>query len=167
MFWKASGRTIAIYQLISAAGFVFSIGYVTVYRPQSSSSFFIGTLLIYTGLLLVNLYAGIELLRDKRSGCWLSLFNMAVQVPAINLFGLTYKYVGVAELSPFLLIGSSNGTHLLGMSFYVSPGRFWIWFGAFPNQPQIAINLISLSFALFLYRSLRRERNNNPVGALR
>jgi hypothetical protein len=153
--WTVSTRLIAFYQLASAAAFTFTFVQVALSDPQ------VLTLVVFGGLVLFNLFAGTELYRDKRRGYWCSLANSAAQIPQIDLPWFMYNYIGIGYFSLAATIDPSTTSYLFGLSAGFYPGTFSIWFGGFDQKSEIAFGLITSSFIVFLYKSLRQKINQS------
>jgi hypothetical protein len=150
MLLRASVRTIAVYQLLSAAAFAWTIAWVlwSGQRPLL-------TLTVCAVFVLFNLFAGIESLRGKRRGYLAGFLNELLQIPSLTVPGFAYDYIGLGQVSLAAQIKPREGVwFLVGFSGDVAPGRFLLWFGGASAGANIAIDLISTVFAAFLWRTL-------------
>ena len=164
MFWKVSSKIVAIFELISAAFFGLNTYQWLVFTVQQPNGSLVISSAISFGLLMLNLVAGIALLRNSILGYRLSLVNIAAQVFSINSPWFAYGYVGLLKFYAGAFINSPPGTYfLVGMGFDLSPGQFWVSFQQIAQKPQIALDLISLSFFLFLYRALKVTKAKESI----
>jgi len=148
MLLKASVRTIAIYRLLSAAAFA----YVMAWNLLSGQILLLN-LAVYTVLLLFNLFAGVESLRSKRRGYWASLVNELLQLPSLAVRGFAYEYIGLGQVQ--VMVGgvfnpSGDLLYQVGFQADFNPGFFVLLFGGAWVGANIAIDLLSTIFAVFL-----------------
>jgi hypothetical protein len=150
MFWKNSGRFVAVYQLASAVAFGFTFSLTALSEPQTL------TLVALAGLFFINLIAGLLLYRDSLIGNWTSLANMSAQVIAIEASEFSYVYIGMANARFFAYIDPSTSTYLFGPALVFQPGTFGVSVGQLAQATQISVDFVSLSLVMFLIQSIRR-----------
>src|SRR5262245_12117744 len=105
MLLRASIRTIAVYQLLSAAAFAFMIAWFLSSGPTPLLD-----LAVYAVLMLFSLFAGVETLRNRRRGYWASLLNELLQIPSLTVPGFVYDYIGLGQVLLRAILNPPEGT---------------------------------------------------------
>jgi hypothetical protein len=149
MLLKTSAQIVAIYQLLSAAIFAG----VTILFARSFQAPVLA-LAFYVVLVVFNLLAGIESLRNKRSGYWASFFNMIFQIPSVSVPGFAYDYIALGQVSLAFKSNPPKVTFVVGFSGDLAPGTFMLWFGNASPNSHISVGLISMVFAAAMWKRL-------------
>jgi hypothetical protein len=162
MLLKTSARAIAIYQLLAAA-VISVLAILAFWQGQVPIADFNTTVSLV--MVMLNLLAGVELLRGRRRGCWASFVNELFQIPTLAIPGISYDYIALGQgflgvsMNPQGLPGVSIDpaevfTYRFDFGFQFMPGTFSLWLGGVPATTTVNIDLISLAFAVVLWRIL-------------
>jgi hypothetical protein len=165
MLRKISAKFIAIWQLVGA-GFI-SLGVyqlITLDLSQGTPGALFN-LTVLTFFVVINLLAGILLLRGSELGRKLSLGNFVAQLLAVNTSWIGFSYISLLQIYVGAFINSPPGTYLAGAGLDFQPGRFWLrLFDEMPGVPQLTINLVAVAFCAVLVK--RRKKPSSEATAL-
>jgi len=122
-------------------------------------------------LVGINATAGMQTLRKRQSGYWLSLWNHVAQIPAVGLGGYTFHYVGYGDAIVFVaftVLPERDIFTAFGIDVEVIPRMLFDWVPGSvpPNFFGVGIDLIAIVFVTFLLSVLPRDKSTGFVTAL-
>jgi hypothetical protein len=82
-------------------------------------------LLVFVLVVGVNAVAGIQTLRRRQVGYWISIWNHVTQIPVIVFPGLTFNYIGLGGIVGFLslrILASDDQILNFGIEAEIKPG---------------------------------------------
>ena len=123
-------------------------------------------------LAAVNGVAGIQTLRQRPIGYWLSLWNHVAQIPALAIWGHSFHYVGSGDLVIYLAFGiiesDSSLAWLFGLDAEIIPRMSFTWIP--PAVPEsffnFGIDLLAVAFAAAILRALPDSSTSRIVRVL-
>jgi hypothetical protein len=110
-------------------------------------------------LIALNAVAGIQTLRGKRIGFWLSVWNHVFQIPVLTVGRFTFDYMGLGGI-----VGHAsffdNYSYSLGVEAQIAPG-FDIGFGIPPKfqgmRYDVGIDFLAVTFLVILLSVLLKK----------